>query len=861
MDRTVLIEELHGYLLEEYERNIIDLQKIQSNLKKLHPDATYFVYIPDIMKAQIFGWLKRKEITIDMLFAGNREGYLDAFIREYLSDINMRILKSAIIAEYKANKSITATDLLALVNKWFDNKNFAELNGRIDEKYFNFPDDDTAKNEFITKILDHVKTKNAQFIFDLLENLRTEIKAFFDRYVEVQRIRYSDKSRTVGDLEIFQSVSNFFEITLNNIEEANDIKLFSSDSDKDEFIKRVIRNLLLNEKSNNDSLAVNAGFKKPLESDHYELRNDISDVAKAAEMYIPIQQLYQETKNGTRFTHPFPVFLGPTALAASNTNKVGLKKIYTSENPAIFGMLSRSFTNEAAVIFHMLLNNPTSCFFDEITAKSVFIKDRQIKPLQLEYQLEEDLLKKPLERKISIELNNDNLSYVSSDERVMPTPIIPSGEDISSYVLYNNSFISNNYLRDSLVKFFTSVNHHIFIGFIQSEPIMLKRLLKKLTSVDGHMGCFIINSQSKQVIQFEPKGAFVNLSLWKKLKLKGKLLEILADTSRRSVASSVTSLEDIRKTLAEYEFIDTSELSLTPKTPQYFDIYCQTYALYAAFFYCLNIGKIPDGKIDTTFFTSMSQEKAIIFQNFFADFLALRIKLNKRYPDSFPNVQSTVSSPILSNLLSLSSFEFPKFSYEFIKRKIAELTPQKEQLEKEIAHITFILAKRESEISELIKISEKDYNRMIELEQELAAYVDRRNNTNSNNTKTLTVKAKTVAWENQKKIYDDNQDKIKIIVSGASDGSITSDEYLYTSLADIYTTTQLEEFLVKKYKLYDALMSVYLLYAYKPTFVSRPTGISTQVFGGARKTTKKTRKIKNKKNKIVNMNKATKMKK
>ena len=79
------------------------------------------------------------------------------------------------------------------------------------------------------------------------------------------------------------------------------------------------------------------------------------------------------------------------------------------------------------------------------------------------------------------------------------------------------------------------------------------------------------------------------LSLWKRLKLKGFLRQLFPDDKFNG-----------------YEFIDTSDFSLTPKTPQYFDIYCQTYSLYAAIFYCLNLNLgDPQGVISNDFFKSM----------------------------------------------------------------------------------------------------------------------------------------------------------------------------------------------------------------------------------------------------------------
>jgi hypothetical protein len=269
---------------------------------------------------------------------------------------------------------------------------------------------------------------------------------------------------------------------------------------------------------------------------------------------------------------------------------------YSEEKKQIFGLLSRHFSNEPGQIFQMLINNPTSPYYKQEISAAIFAKSNI--PRFTEYPV--------------------------LDEYQAFTDTI----DVGDYILYNGD-ISNNQLKNSLEQFFApkpELQPYVFVGFIQSKPLFLRQALKKITKVDGHMGCFIINSKTRQVIYFEPKGAFITLSVWKRLKLKGVLQQLLPNNEFDS-----------------YDFVDTSEFSLTPKTPQYFDIYCQTFSLYAVLFYCLNLFndvKKRDGKIDSSYFSGMTQEKAIVFQNFFCDFIAPIIKLEFRKSDK-PSVSRT----------------------------------------------------------------------------------------------------------------------------------------------------------------------------------------------------------------------------
>ncbi len=151
---------------------------------------------------------------------------------------------------------------------------------------------------------------------------------------------------------------------------------------------------------------------------------------------------------------------------------------------------------------------------------------------------------------------------------------------------------------------FLSSDKRIYYGFIKLGSIIPTSILSRLTSVGGHMNSFIIDKEIKSIIHFEPKGAFSIFSIWKGIDIVKYLNDILDDNS-----------------LEGYTLITTKTPSISFKTPQFADIYCQTYSIYAVLLYCLNQNVITQNTDFTSIilklFKMMSLEKAIIFQNYF----------------------------------------------------------------------------------------------------------------------------------------------------------------------------------------------------------------------------------------------------
>ncbi len=192
--------------------------------------------------------------------------------------------------------------------------------------------------------------------------------------------------------------------------------------------------------------------------------------------------------------------------------------------------------------------------------------------------------------------NNPNFSHESYESEYT----LRVGETIGNGILIPTAVESvKQTIRD-----FLKSEKRIYYGFIKLGPKINASILKKLFSVGGHMNSFIIDKEIKRIIHFEPKGAFSMISIWKDIDLVEYLNEIVGDDS-----------------LKNYELIKTTTTSFSFKTPQFFDIYCQTYSIYAILLYCFNIGFINKGyepeKFILQLFSKMSKEKAIIFQNYF----------------------------------------------------------------------------------------------------------------------------------------------------------------------------------------------------------------------------------------------------
>jgi hypothetical protein len=169
-------------------------------------------------------------------------------------------------------------------------------------------------------------------------------------------------------------------------------------------------------------------------------------------------------------------------------------------------------------------------------------------------------------------------------------------------------------LQDNLTEFMES-RKRIFVGFIKVglNPDMndkVRKAIRAIAAVEGHMNSFIIDKKYKQVIRFEPKGVTSYISPWCMIDVKLYLIESLRDARMK------TEIE-------RYEFISTSDISgwfsrmwELAIMPQRFDIYCQTYSIYSVLLYCLNMDLLNKEKIFSLFAT-ITQEKAKLFQNYF----------------------------------------------------------------------------------------------------------------------------------------------------------------------------------------------------------------------------------------------------
>ena len=186
-------------------------------------------------------------------------------------------------------------------------------------------------------------------------------------------------------------------------------------------------------------------------------------------------------------------------------------------------------------------------------------------------------------------------------------------------------------LQDNLTEFM-GTDKRIFVGFIKLglDPElndMVRRAIRAIAAVEGHMNSFIIDKKHKQVIRFEPKGITSYMSPWCKIDVKLYLINSLRDAR-------------MKKEIERYEFISTSAIGswfsrLLTKAimPQGFDIYCQTYSIYSVLLYCMNMDLLSKEKIFSLFAT-ITQEKAKLFQKYFLEFHleAFKILLSAEKP-------------------------------------------------------------------------------------------------------------------------------------------------------------------------------------------------------------------------------------
>jgi len=221
-------------------------------------------------------------------------------------------------------------------------------------------------------------------------------------------------------------------------------------------------------------------------------------------------------------------------------------------------------------------------------------------------------------------------------------------------------------LQDNLTEFMES-GKRIFVGFIKLglDPDMndmVRRAIRAIAAVEGHMNSFIIDKKNKQVIRFEPKGITSYMSPWCKIDVKLYLINSLRDAR-------------MKKEIEGYEFISTSAIGswfsrLLNKAimPQGFDIYCQTYSIYSVLLYCLNMDLLSKEKI-FSLFSTITQEKAKLFQKYFLEFHleAFKILLSNgesKRPEkvskthtSKPKTKKQSESNSKSNSESINNFE------------------------------------------------------------------------------------------------------------------------------------------------------------------------------------------------------------
>jgi hypothetical protein len=451
---------------------------------------------------------------------------------------------------------------------------------------------------------------------------------------------------------IESDILEFIKDNNDKIVRQNNLSLFDNEEDMQEFLRHVLLQIANKPDDREEYYQSDLSQLMELVSDYTNSRNGKPEIPPG-NIKISLKHLQNDS---TGLFEPIPKYLLNDRL-----------KSYVTENEGIFGFLSRSFSSEPVSIFQMLINNENSPYYKKELAQSIYTKPgtRVYKeyPQLGQYQAFSDISNDP------------------------------------DYTFYNGD-ISNNRLRDTLADFLKAQNTpqptqnnqsnpvpYIFIGFIKLSPTRFGRIIKSITGVDGHMGCFMINAKTQQIIHFEPKGAFVKISPWQDINLKEEIMDFLETLPGRLDDKSLNT--DLVQQLDTYQLVRTTEYTITPKTPQYFDIYCQTYSMYAALFYCLNAITLGERKIDAMFFSSLDKTKAILFQNFFFDFLAPRIKLERKSNKVHELSQNTTksrSSNVLIRANRQLNSNVREGRFEILKK-------EKERLESEIAMHAVALAK------------------------------------------------------------------------------------------------------------------------------------------------------------------------
>ena len=185
---------------------------------------------------------------------------------------------------------------------------------------------------------------------------------------------------------------------------------------------------------------------------------------------------------------------------------------------------------------------------------------------------------------------------------------------LKQYIPYNNN---NTFLDKSILAFYNS-DSNIYVGFIKLySKLPFVELTKRFLNVTGHINCFIIDKSNNQLIFYEPKGRLQLFSMW----CSANVIDYL----KKSIVN-----EEVKNWIDKLKVIDTSKMMGV--TPQWGDIYCQTYGIYAALLYCMN----PTNNLEKLkqLFRLVTLDKAKLFQKYFlTNFLP---EISKSIPSEEP---------------------------------------------------------------------------------------------------------------------------------------------------------------------------------------------------------------------------------
>jgi len=239
--------------------------------------------------------------------------------------------------------------------------------------------------------------------------------------------------------------------------------------------------------------------------------------------------------------------------------------------------------------------------------------------------------------------------------------------EIENTIYINNELLSQIYSQpftNNIMNFMRSQSQ-IFVGFIKNQR------LKNIPKTFDHMNSFIIDKHNKKVILFEPKGQRIHLHPSFLLSRVNLLEIIISDLITNGYQPEIFD---------GYEFISTTEsasktkigkfLNIFTKMPQTFDIYCQTYSLYAVLLYCLNhaiVSNASNASNINKLFNTITQKKILAFQNF------LSTQLLK--PEYIENSQSLYNGNEFENLMTNTSVGgsfLTKRKKHFLKKSVSK---------------------------------------------------------------------------------------------------------------------------------------------------------------------------------------------